>query len=830
MQLNRIVLENFIRIKKLINEYQLDINLAELVIFGSQTSGKTSLIGGFVGFDVGFRSIGTATKGPVRYILINDDKYFDYYIEFKSVNHEAKGITKDKLIDLMTIEMSNDFFTEPVIVEIHNRFIPTITFIDLPGFLTEKSEIANRILTINIPFLQKKDYYFLCLCRSTDSWSTNSDRSVIENIFKENNIIIDERKFIYVINKIDKHLNDLGKEDEYNSFFKDEKNRKNLFFTTLCPYNSEKQLPFSLVLSNFQVYENKYFEKNMKMRLDTIDKNRIGFINLKQHVINLWLLNFYNNLDDLINILETKKDNLNQQIINLKIQVELSDYKKIKQLYFEYSMDFLTQMYGLQNGCNVIDIKSKSQTNYNYIGKHHYNSDKFGKTYKEELNYSYEIYWDFLIIHDDLIKIHLKEDQKLFIDLSKKLIGISSFYRLKDIFEYFLISRTMREYSNDNIDNMSFNKDTSNQFATFKTITQMVSNQINNANFGIHWFLTIIERMIDSHIEIVNNHLLTSDKYQLIVGHFNIITEINKKYKQSINNKLQKIYSRWTETVLLYSDNIPIDITTKTIFSLIINPLESIIDNKDFFDVVSDKKEENIIQKIKKQGIYLTLNEKYLNYQIKDRPKCKLDLILEIRKYLKQQQGQINIADYIESGFQEYKPIERSMINYDFLRCIAQEYYIVVMNKFILDFDQAINYYLFNYINDTQRVEMPNIFNDYIISLDDKVIAENIKIDLDDVKKTLQKKEEENKLVIDTWKSLLLLQKQIKNNNDFLEINKEIIYNKRTIKSEEDIKRDIKTNLINKIERDEEEIPINKNNNFVNDNKTEINNEIEKEI
>lgn len=156
---------SYVQLLKYAAEYQVSIDIPQLLLLGIQSAGKTSFIESFVGFPVGFTSPGTGTRCPVR-----------YYLRFNSEAHQPRVKVDDKaysaedLRNVITARMQalGETFSEKMInVEIESSHIPNIVLVDLPGLVADEAN-PKKAATEKIArkFARDPQYTIVCIIRS----------------------------------------------------------------------------------------------------------------------------------------------------------------------------------------------------------------------------------------------------------------------------------------------------------------------------------------------------------------------------------------------------------------------------------------------------------------------------------------------------------------------------------------------------------------------------------------------------------------------------------------------------------------------------------------
>ncbi|CAL8117628.1 unnamed protein product [Orchesella dallaii] len=149
-----------------------NIELPQIVVVGAQSSGKSSVLDGLVGFSILPRGSGTVTKCPiiVQLVTINGDKE-EEGIELEDFLEDGRTQDYDdvraKIAELM--ERENGAITDtPIIVRVYSPDVVTLTVVDLPGIkrITSKgepSDLETLIFSLSRKYINEKNAIILAV-------------------------------------------------------------------------------------------------------------------------------------------------------------------------------------------------------------------------------------------------------------------------------------------------------------------------------------------------------------------------------------------------------------------------------------------------------------------------------------------------------------------------------------------------------------------------------------------------------------------------------------------------------------------------------------------
>lgn len=157
------IFQNLQGVIKIIDELrdcgiEKDVKLPKIVVIGTQSSGKSSLLEQIVGLDFLPRGSGVVTRIPLEIRLIHvktnpDDNFVPYAYFGAEKDKTYKNFSKDvkKRIEELTDTRAGkkkNIVDDPIILTIFSATCPNLTLIDLPGITRvplENSEQPENI-------------------------------------------------------------------------------------------------------------------------------------------------------------------------------------------------------------------------------------------------------------------------------------------------------------------------------------------------------------------------------------------------------------------------------------------------------------------------------------------------------------------------------------------------------------------------------------------------------------------------------------------------------------------------------------------------------------
>ncbi|KAJ3331774.1 dynamin-like GTPase mgm1 [Blyttiomyces sp. JEL0837] len=135
-----------------------DLKLPSIVVIGSQSSGKSSVLESIVGHEFLPKGNNMVTRRPIELTLVHTPGSNDEYGEFPQLGlgkiSDFKHIQKT-LTDLnMAVPETECVSASPIELKIYSKNVPDLTMVDLPGFI----QVVNR----NQPTVLKEKIADLC--------------------------------------------------------------------------------------------------------------------------------------------------------------------------------------------------------------------------------------------------------------------------------------------------------------------------------------------------------------------------------------------------------------------------------------------------------------------------------------------------------------------------------------------------------------------------------------------------------------------------------------------------------------------------------------------
>lgn len=588
----RVVMELLNKLSSL--NFETEIEFPTMVVIGSQSSAKSSLLNSIMNMDILPTGSNMCSKNPVRIELLNSEFYnikIGYYIdgifnkkkEYKidKINEDETSIMKNDIIKFGIENAGNkkNISENEIVIKLESPDIPNLTLIDLPGLVNvacvdegQPENIKELIRNLISKYVSNKNTIILSVMPSRVDLEVDQALELTKEFDKNN------ERSIGILTKPDLMCNNSDISNYLLDNISSNLKLKYGYFAIKNKISNEDQTEYDY-FNNHNIYS--------KME----DKSRLGIVNLSITLSNILLNKVRNYLPDI-------KININNRLIN--VEDELS---KCNKLIPCTNKDFLL---------NLLITEF---------------SDEFNKSVENQsitMNYGRKIKQNFIDYRDNLININILDtiDDNILQDIIINCEGNKMDYIIPviDVLEKYIKDSRINpimELKNPSIKCIEKTINTINeiineilsldnyiQYPNLKKIILEVTNE------SINLYKEDIIKELNTLINIEKNYIWTENKQFLL--------DFNEIKKNNINNnEIKKIIKMYYDTIIeTFSNIIP-----KNIMYFLIKRLQQNIMNI-------------LLNKVSKQNkeVLLQENNEIYNKRIKlDNEKNKL---LEIKNLI----------------------------------------------------------------------------------------------------------------------------------------------------------------------------------------------------
>lgn len=550
--------EYYTRIKGLLNLTKMDlthIDLPKVIVIGSESSGKSSLMENITKCQLFPKDSDFCTKLPIRVIMKT-------VYDIKDVKYNIKYNNKDIITNLNSIysEIKNimdnldDIYNDELIVEIYDMNVINFEFYDLPGIRAYPPDMKEKTSNLVKKYIQMENVIPICVIPSTTTRLTSyMPLALILELKKEENTIL-------CLTMCDRLSNDNIEELLINRLLKQTNELNYDKFVGICGIinRTHKNL---VMLKDIDYLEKVWFKNNV-LSINSNIENKLGIKNLvklltvyyKEYISTNWILNLKFKINEEINKQKDKLNNLLAIINKNSIY-----YEFIKNYIIE---DIMYRYYGVYQPSK--EFRSKNE---------HFYSKYLINDILNDIKLCYDKF-DF-----DKFKYNYSDPNSLIMNskLYESVFNINLDIKPKDVQPYYEINEKYNK--NEILDNYHF----------------VLRDVIYNSNNGVNTYFKYCGIDINE-----------------LTNYNNLILEISNEMKLEINRFIQEIVNKY-QNELEYDFSKRYDIGDfRFIFNLINNQMKNIrilvINNiKNNFDSIKNKYNSSII--LEQQKINNTIME-----------------------------------------------------------------------------------------------------------------------------------------------------------------------------------------------------------------------------
>ena len=331
------------------------INIPRLVLTGTQSSGKSSIVNRFIGMNILPTGNNMVTRTPINirlttasnsnecvaciYIYIHGNKEMIYSTEIEKMNISD---FQNKIIEATNRVTENSFSisSSQIFIDINSMNVENMTIIDLPGIVsiscTDKGQpitIVDDIKSLIIEQLEYPETYVLAVVSALVDLEADAGLAIIKSAQRRN----DKLKAVGVLTKSDglksvSKLNNIINNDEVMS--------KDLMLNDGY-----------FVVNNLVEDNSDWYAQTFGLASSVIRKKRYGILNLKSHLKKILMSMIREKLPNIQSNLQIIHKDLN--IITPKLDDNLD--KTIGKLLFINNMMYIMSK-GISESFNSLGI------------------------------------------------------------------------------------------------------------------------------------------------------------------------------------------------------------------------------------------------------------------------------------------------------------------------------------------------------------------------------------------------------------------------------------------------------------------------------------------
>ena len=320
-------------LQNIFQEGRDNIEVPRLVVVGSQSSGKSSLLNGILSFDLLPTDKNMCTRTPLHLELIPKENTeniaeFGRYVggDWESLNKLAFSLPNPtleeqknigSLIEKMTIEIvgnNSNISDVPIHLKIYSKSIPNLTLIDLPGLTMvactdrgQPKDIKEKIRALVGKYIERESTIILAVMPARTDIEADMGLDLIKQ-YDPNG-----ERTVGVLTKVDL-MNDSTDIVDYlkNNVSKDLQLNYGYYAVRNRTTNEKKTMS---VIEGFKI-EDEYFRKHPTYgRLN--DKSRLGVVNMTKNLSEVLVGKIKESLPFVLGQINTRLQKINEDMLEM---------------------------------------------------------------------------------------------------------------------------------------------------------------------------------------------------------------------------------------------------------------------------------------------------------------------------------------------------------------------------------------------------------------------------------------------------------------------------------------------------------------------------------
>ncbi|CAK9047172.1 unnamed protein product [Durusdinium trenchii] len=707
------MMQAFTQIKDYENEFGSEMNVPSIVVIGVESAGKSTLLSAIVGVPLTFTQGNTGTRCPVRYRLRYGEDAKD-----PEVKVMGQVIPPEKLPEKVQLHMESlagTFRADTFDVEITSRHVPDLEMIDMPGIIAhpnpkDPAEIAQaeEVERIQAKFVRNRNMAIVAVVKCTERFKTIADFKFLDDVAtKEGLVDLPPRRewrsqVLIVANRLNQQV-DTWSMQVANSYFAEAREQgntyKGIFFVALrppvagvvdpdaAPYDQKKAY-----YEKLEVVEHQWLQglkqamsnKSSGVPWNPANDGMFGLANVKDSIVNTWREGFLAKLPSLSSKIEKERQHSKQRMHELEEKLRMVDLKLLRQKMKDFLADFVHRYQALATGQAVKDLQGRDVTSFKLSRMHIYDPARYGKTFEEEMKMTpidksrcgWLLTWEELLSDQRLGA----QDQHLGEKLSMQYLGMASYERSLKIMEYMMIARNFDHVSDDNIRIMArgHSKYGTGAFPSNEVVLQIASDQVHQLNGGVEWYTDFLQANFVDYMNPVMEYMSHSTQYGMVTSSDKFMLKLRQHFEGVVARRISGVVEMYGNDVRRYTRFRAIDVITKLHMASAMLPMEKIIPTEAMLlpePAMATKVSTQ--SSVRTQGEYvMPVNSPRQKKVVAERELKKLEAIRSMSTCQCHDPKLFNIGDFVQGGYAQVYPMEWSMIDFDYLRNTAYQYYV----------------------------------------------------------------------------------------------------------------------------------------------------------
>ncbi|OLQ13280.1 hypothetical protein AK812_SmicGene2657 [Symbiodinium microadriaticum] len=733
-----------------------EVRILTLVVFGVQSSGKTSFIEALLKFPVGYTHRSTGTRCPVRYILRNSPTAtWTVGGMVCDTREDVRKCVSDYMKQLAT---SNKFENNPLKVEIFEPARIDMDITDLPGLKDKNEPDAEEIRAITVSYLTSDDVFPVVLCKAEKSHETQLDLDSLSELG------LDPKKALIVANYFNKQIGDFSAVSELNTYCSGYQAKyPQIRFVMLQPQDgiNKDGMKFQ-ELSDY--YENlaekekqaldqhvERMEKDVRLK-PSVTKNigvtsAFDFMHAQLH---RWM---QDNRDRIRDALQERRRQLQDEMAAL--EAALGEGEDVRKLWRYYILDFqrvLSAIYEAKQ-IHVRDVHDTSRYGKGMDWAFTTDDLEVGRTFQEVeqlIPDSDRKAWtmDYEALEEQLQGTHTGRL------LGWRLAAHAGFARLLHVVGYMIMRHGLRPLSLSEMysKNAHDNSGLTHTFNKHAVLKQLVVEKMFDLQNLMQAALSHVEALYKAPVEAVQE--IVQRSHPSVMSHHAFRARLSEVFGQLLVDKLEAAKAVLHHLIKQKTSFFGVDLTSRLIALVALAPLR-----QDVFQQKPSVFENEIQMENDEKGsgesasTTASSNSQKNLHQTRDvshrhststsdsavpaRYHPHREAVLSVKRALHKTRSQFCTIDFIEGGLQDLSPEEYRTLDEKEFNNDAEQYFYVLKGLLVLEVESTLHTHLFGFLQSDLATSVGKQMLEVVDGLTDDEVKE-LKGDDDDSRHRLE--------------------------------------------------------------------------------------------
>lgn len=207
---------------------------------------------------------------------------------------------------------------------------------------------------------------------------------------------------------------------------------------------------------------------------------------------------------------------------------------------------------------------------------------------------------------------------------------------------------------------------------------QIASDQVHQLNGGVEWYTDFLQANFVDYMNPVMEYMSHSTQYGMVTSSDKFMLKLRQHFEGVVARRISGVVEMYGNDVRRYTRFRAIDVITKLHMASAMLPMEKIIPTEAMLlpePAMATKVSTQ--SSVRTQGEYvMPVNSPRQKKVVAERELKKLEAIRSMSTCQCHDPKLFNIGDFVQGGYAQVYPMEWSMIDFDYLRNTAYQYYV----------------------------------------------------------------------------------------------------------------------------------------------------------